>query len=161
MSVEVDPSKYMCIDVDEPLDDENTVGVLEDFEPGPVAVTYSGVGAKFRLKEKDRIVGDDDSTIFVASEDGELSLGYGPHFDETIVTNLKRHQLKRALGKLRTEGDGFATGTFDVHFDHAGPIVFEGDVMVATTPVHFPWDYGSYDRPKSGPSGPSITGGCE
>lgn len=155
---ETQSGKFMSFDVAERLGDDNTVGVVNSFDPTETTVTYTDVGPKFRLKADDDLVGDDDSTIFVASENGDLSLGYGPQFDKTIVTNVKRNQLKRVLRRLREAGDSYSTGNFDIHFDHAGPVVFDGDVLVVTCPVRFPWDFGSPERAPSGPSGPSIRG---
>jgi len=161
--VKTDPSKFMSLGtVLEQLDGEkNTVGVIDGFEPGPTTVKYEGVEAKFRNRAKDDLlsVGDDDTTIFVASDEGELSFDFGPQFEKTIVTNLKRRQLKLALSRLRGEGELYTTGDFTVHFDHAGPIVFNGSVTVATTPVRFPWDFGSHERTPSGPCGPTVGGG--
>lgn len=155
-----DKSKFMTLDVRESLDNDNTVGILDGFEPGPVTVTFSDEESAFRLKANDELVGDEESRIFVASDGGELSLGYGPHFDATIVSNLRRKQLQTALNQLRQAGDTCATGEFEVHFDHAGPIVFEGETLVATTPARFPWDFAAPDRPTTAPCGPTISGGA-
>jgi len=158
--VNPDKSKFMSLDVRESLDEGDTVGILDGFEPGPTTVTFSDEEAAFRLKANDELVGDEESRIFVASDGGDLSLGYGPHFDATIVSNLRRSQLQTALNHLRQAGETRATGAFDVHFDHAGPIVFEGEILVATTPARFPWDFASPERPTTGPCGPTIGGGA-
>lgn len=162
-SLDVGKENYMSIEVTEALDDEDTVGYIDGFDAGPHTVTYEEEAASFRLKAKDDIVGDRDSRIFVASDGGDLEISYGPQFDATIVTNLKKSQLQMVISELRKSGDTVTTGDFTVHFDNAGPIVFENDeVGLATCPMKFPWQWASHDRPRSGPCGPSIRGGsCE
>jgi hypothetical protein len=154
----VDASKYMSLIDVEPLDDENTFGVVHEWERGPTTVTYTDEAPKFRIRANDDLVGDEDSRLFVASEDGELSISYGPQFDATIVTNIRKGVLKRAVSKIRRSGDDLSAD-FTVHFDHNGPILFESDgITLGATPVRFTWDYPSPDRPKT-PTGPSIVGG--
>lgn len=156
----VDRGKFMTLKEVEPLNEENTFGVVHDWERGPTTVTYEDKAAAFRVRANDDLVGDDDSRIFVASDGGELSLGYGAHFDATIVTNLRKGELKQAVNKIRRSGDDWSSD-FTVHFDHAGPIVFEADaITLATAPARFPWDFPSPDRPKT-PCGPSIVGGSD
>jgi hypothetical protein len=159
-STDVGPENYMTLgEVLEDLTGESITGVVDGFTPGPNTVTYHDEAAAFRVKAKDEMIGDDDSRLFVGSDGGELELSYGPLFDHTIVTNLKKGELRAVVKKLRQSGDSIATGDFTVHFDHAGPTVFEtNDITVATCPVKFPWQWASADRPRSGPCGPTIRG---
>lgn len=149
------PQDGMTIDVIESLDDGNTVGLAE-IEPGGETVSYQDARQAFatvgkRPGRNHYEVGDEDSTIFISSDGGELDVNYGPEF-APIETQLHVWQYELAMEQL--EGH---YPQFDLCFDDAGLIAFIGeDTTVAVAPIIFPWDKPQPQTAPCGPGGPTV-----
>ena len=155
---DVEPGRYMTLKSFEPLNEENTVGILNEWQRGPNTVEFSNVRPAISCRLDDEI-GDEDSRLFIGSASGELEVSYGPLFDVPIVTNVRKWEAALALRTLR-EQVGYAD--VDLLFDDAGPIVFRSEeMMTVTTPAKFPWQHGSQPQRTRSPSGPRIGGDSE
>jgi len=155
---DVNPDRYMSLKSFESLTEENTVGILNEWERGPNTVEFTDVRYAISARLDDRI-GDDDSRLFVGSDSGELEISYGPLFDVPIVTNLRKWEAALALRTLRKE---VGRGGVDLLFDDAGPIVFRsGGMETVVTPATFPWQHGSQPQRPRSPCGPSLRGDSE
>lgn len=151
------PDEYMSLREVEPLDEDETVGIIHEWERGPTTVEFADAGGKVSHRVRDEI-GDEDSRLFVACDDGEMRVGYDPMFDAPIVTNLTVKQADLALTTLKQEAGH--TEPIDVLFDDAGPIIFRADGMVVgATPGIFPWQHGTQPRRTRSPTGPTVRGG--
>jgi len=150
--------RFMTLKSVDPLTDENTVGVLKEFERGPNTVAFEN--ARFAISTRlDDAVGDEESRLFIGSDGGELEVSYGPLFDAPIVTNFRKWEASLALRTLREE---VGREPVDLLFDDAGPIVFRSDgVMTVVTPARFPWQHGSQPQRPQSPGGPGVGGGSE
>lgn len=152
---DVNPDRYMSLKSVDALNDENTVGILHDWERGPNTVEFTNVRHAITTR-LDGAVGGDNSRLFIGSDSGELEVSYGPLFDVPIVTNLREWEAKLALRTLREE---VGRGGVDLLFDDAGPIVFRCDGMeTVVTPAKFPWQHGSQPQRPRSPCGPNVRG---
>ena len=155
---DVNPDRYMSLKSFDPLTDENTVGILHEWERGPNTVEFTNVRYAISTRLDDDI-GDDDSRLFIGSDSGELEVSYGPLFDVPIVTNLRKWEAALALRTLREE---VGYEDVDLLFDDAGPIVFRSDgVRTVATPAKFPWQHGSEPQRTRSPCGPNLRGDAE
>lgn len=147
--------RYMTLKDVDVLNDDNTVGVVEEIEYGDATVEFSGEEHQISVKLRDDTVGDDDTHLFISCDGGELNVGYGPEF-APIETNLTIGQANTALGEL----PHYRYSDFDIVFDHRGPVVFRGDdVTAVTTPMKFDWHKPQPERPRTAPQGPRMRGG--
>jgi hypothetical protein len=154
--------EYMRLTDVDPLNDAKTVGIVHEFEPAETTVTFHDVGYPVTRHFKKHAVADEDSRIFIASNDGELETDFGPVFDAPICTNFELQLARTALDAIQdadvTYGPRYVD--FDVLFDDTGPVVFrhrETKRKAAVCPVTFEWDQpvgGGTVRPESAPSGP-------
>jgi hypothetical protein len=155
---DVNPDRSMSLKSYESLTDENTVGILHEWERGPNTVEFTNVRHAISTRLDDGI-GDDDSRLFIGSDSGELEVSYGPLFDVPIVTNLRKWEASLALRTLREE---VGYEDVDLLFDDAGPIVFRsGGMRTVATPANFPWQHGSQPQRPRSPCGPSLRGESE
>lgn len=150
--------KTISFEIEERLDDDNTVAA-GSAEPGDETVRYEGVRGTFRATADkwghsgEYVVGDEESTLFVASNGGELEVSYGPSF-APIETSLKVHQYELARRELH---EGLRMPQYGLLFDDGGLIVFVGDgVDVIVAPQIWPWDKPSAPTGPRAPGGPQI-----
>jgi len=145
----------MSFDLHEQLDENNEIGIA-DVEPGDATVVYPDVSAKFHTAGRKRRgryeIGDDESTIFLSSDDGELTISYGPEF-APIETALKQ----RYIWTARTNLGETIYESFDLLFDDAGLVAFRGENRtIVVAPKVYPWDKPHAQTAPCGPRGPSI-----
>jgi len=147
------PADGMNLTIQEQLDDGNTIGI-GGIEPGEGTVTYEEARQEFAHVRKRRgkyEIGDEDSNIFISSEGGELSVGFGPEF-APIETCIKQWQVTTAIGEL--EGH---YPQFTLCFDDRGLVAFRGEKRtVIVAPIVWEWQKPHTQTAPCGPRGPSI-----
>ena len=157
--VATDRSDEIQFEFKEQLDDENTVGLV-DAEPGSCTVVFEEVHSKFHSVGEQRwnneyFVGDEESTIFLRSDGGEFSVGYGPEF-APIEAAVKVWQYEMATKAISGKFAPWYAG-YDVWLDDAGIVVFDGkEGQAAVAPTIYPWDKPHTECAPSAPGGPRI-----
>jgi len=151
------PDDGMDIDIIDVLDDECNVGLVE-VEPGEATVRYQEARTKFSVTvEKwghndEYVVGDEDSTLFLSSDGGELNVGYGPEF-APVETAIKVWQYELAVSEIRT----FTYEDYDVWFDHTGLVAFVGpEATAAVAPTRYSFWKPHPDCGPRTPGGPTA-----
>ena len=156
----VEPGDGITFEVVEQLDDENTVGLCEDVEPGSETIVVENGKPKFwsvserrRSPEWAMDEWDPEDHIFISCEDGDVSVKFFPEF-APIETCITARQYDLVIDALKGEEWGRLPTKFKLMFDDAGIAAFSANgKTVCVAPVQ--WSFQAPPRaPTCGPRGP-------
>jgi len=121
-------------DVLEPLDEDNTLGIAENVEPGETTIVKENPRGKFWVLRDRRA--DPDDHVFISCDGGDGSVHMHPEF-APIETCITKRQYDMATSELA----GIAFPSLRMLFDDSGLVIFETDeAAVACAPTTWEWD---------------------